>query len=308
MTIKDNQHMVSVILPVFNGEKYLKFAIESILNQTHKNFEFLIINDGSFDRSLEVISSYQDQRIKIINKSHSGHIEAYNAGFKNASSNFITIIDQDDICATDRIEKLLYNVIQNDLSLVGSWFNILNKEGTLITHREPPISHDRIRFELKYKNDTIFNPTIMIRKEVFIKYGYFDIKYNPSSDYEFYLRFCEKEKIANIPEYLYSWRINPNSISHSNANKVYSQTYFIAMRNLKKEEGNLTNGEFFYFSGLIAYYNNFLLKAVKNFIIALYKREHPRGILLYIFKSTVFAFPLKLARKFNLFNTRLWKF
>ena len=302
MTIKNNQHLVSVVLPVFNGEKYLRFAIESILNQTHINIEFLIINDGSSDESLMIIRSYNDERIKILNQIHMGHVSAYNTGFKNASSDFITMMDQDDICAKDKIEKQLKYMLQNDLSLVGSWFNILDKDGALITQRKPPISQDRIRVELKYKNDTIFNPTTMIRKEIFLKYGYFDIAYEPSSDYEFYLRFYEQEKIANIAEYLYSWRINPKSISHSNTKRVYAKTYLISMQNLKKEKKNLTNGEFFYFSGLIAYYNNFLIKAAKNLIIAQFSRKRPRGILLYILKSTVLAIPLKIARKFDLFN------
>jgi glycosyltransferase involved in cell wall biosynthesis len=118
---------VSVVMPVHNGEKFLREAIESVLNQTYTNFEFLLIENCSTDSSVEIIKSYNDQRIKLIVEEDCGIVQGYNRGFKEAKGEYIIVHDQDDISLPERIESQLYFLTRNKLDLCGSSFSIVNE-------------------------------------------------------------------------------------------------------------------------------------------------------------------------------------
>lgn len=122
--------LISVILPVYNGEKYLKEAIESILNQTYTNFEFIIIDDGSKDSSLEIIKEYEkeDERIVAVSRENKGLIATLNEGIEKAKGKYIARMDQDDISLPNRFEEQL-KIMENDKEIVvcGSWINVFGE-------------------------------------------------------------------------------------------------------------------------------------------------------------------------------------
>ena len=113
--------LVSVVMPVHNGEKFLREAIESVLNQTYKNFEFLIIENCSTDSSVEIIKSYNDSRISLIIEEDCGQVRAYNRGFKEAKGEYIFIHDQDDISHFERFEKQIEYITKNKVDICGSF-------------------------------------------------------------------------------------------------------------------------------------------------------------------------------------------
>src|SRR5690606_30041678 len=124
--------MITVLMPVYNAEKYLREAIDSVLNQTFKNFEFLIIDDGSNDASVEIIESYKDSRIRLIhNQTNSGISYTLNRGIHLSSFDLIARMDADDISHKQRLEKQYkYALKYSDYSLFSSWVRIINNDGT----------------------------------------------------------------------------------------------------------------------------------------------------------------------------------
>ena len=116
---------ISVIIPIYNGERFLSEALDSVINQTHKNLEIICVNDGSTDNSLDIINSYaqKDKRIKVIDKSNSGYGATVNLGIAATEGNYIAIFEPDDILHPNIYEKLLKEAIDNDLDVVKCNFN-----------------------------------------------------------------------------------------------------------------------------------------------------------------------------------------
>ena len=204
---------ISVVMPVYNVEKYLGKAIESILKQTFTNFELLILNDKSTDSSLEIIKQYQtkDSRIVIIDKEvNVGPAILRNEGFSLAKGRFIALMDADDISEANRFEKQISILINNpEIGVCGTWFTFFGtKKNKVVSHNE---KHDAIK--VSFLNSCgIGNPTIMLRKEVLN-----DLKFNnefvPAEDYDLWSRLLPKTKFYNIQESLLQYRWHSTNIS-----------------------------------------------------------------------------------------------
>lgn len=143
--------MITVLLSVFNGEKWLDKSIKSILNQSYKDFEFLIINDGSTDKSSEIIKSYakKDKRIKYLFHENIGLTKSLNKGLKLANREWIARIDCDDMANYKRLELQLNFVISNNLGLAGSYAKIIDEEGNIKRDGIVPTSHEEIFKNMK---------------------------------------------------------------------------------------------------------------------------------------------------------------
>ncbi len=289
--------LVSVVMPVHNGERFLCEAIESVLNQTYTNFEFLIIENCSTDSSIEIIKSYKDPRIRLIIEEDCGQVQAYNRGFKEAKGEYVFIHDQDDISHPVRFLKQLNYIKQNDADICGSYFKIIDKDNKIIGSQKIPIKNNDIKEQLLYKNYTIFNSSICINQKVFNEIGYFDKKFSPSSDYEFYLRGCDKFTYLNVPEFLYSWRIHNKQISTLNKKDTVEKSLYISLKYLNSSSKRYS--ELNYYKGLIFYYNNKLFKAFSYFIKTVTINNFSKPALRYLIITMFFGIPLKIMRKKN---------
>ena len=213
----DRFPFVSVIMPVFNGEKYLNEAIESILNQTYTNFEFIIINDGSTDTSEEIILSYKDSRIVYIkNPENYKLIQTLNIGFSLAKGRYIARMDADDISHPDRLQKQVQFLdVNEDYGLVGTGVNLFHgaNKSQLLYHTD----NASLKFALAFYCPFI-HPSIMLRKEVIKDMDVvFDSNYVHAEDYELWTRLSFITKMANLPEYLLDYRIHDAQISSLNS-------------------------------------------------------------------------------------------
>ncbi len=205
---------ISVIMPVFNSSKYLKEAIKSILNQSFKNFEFIILNDNSTDESLKIIKEFQliDKRIVLINKTENfGPSLLRNEGIEIAKAEFIAFMDADDVAFSHRFIKqieILKN--NNDIGLCGSWFKLFgeNIEDQIIKHYE---FHDdlKINFLLECY---IGNPTVMFKKSL-LKDLRFKNEFRVMGDYELWARFIHTTKFYNIQQVLLDYRWHQSNIT-----------------------------------------------------------------------------------------------
>jgi glycosyltransferase involved in cell wall biosynthesis len=214
--LEDNykNELISVILPVYNGEKYLKESIESILNQTYTNFEFIIINDGSKDSSLEIIREYEkeDERIVVVSRENKGLIATLNEGIEKAKGKYIARMDQDDISLPERFERQIKVIKNNNIMVCGTYTKIIDEDGKYIKDGIVPTQHDEIVKKLLECTNPLFHPTVMFKK--FDNIFYNELAHN-CEDYELWLKYTEIGKIENLPEYLLKYRIELNSITNS---------------------------------------------------------------------------------------------
>lgn len=196
---------VSVVMPVFNGEKYLVESIESILAQSFKDFEFIIVNDGSSDDSNRIIENFQSNDCRIININSTRNLgisKATNTGIKRSSGNYIALMDQDDISYPDRLEKEVKFLDGNpEIFVVGGNTLRLDENGGL--HGRKPVMYSPclIRWSLLFKN-VIQNPTVMMRREIFTDFNYTYEEFEPSQDYALWCKLNLKFWFSNLPDVL----------------------------------------------------------------------------------------------------------
>jgi glycosyltransferase involved in cell wall biosynthesis len=225
--------IATVLMPVYNGGKFIKEAIDSILGQTFRDFELLIVNDGSIDNSEEIIKSYHDPRIHLLtNKNNLGLIASLNVGLRAAKGHYIARMDQDDISMPDRLERQInYLNAHPDVGLLGTTYAI--KIGEVISSIAAVLlDHQDLCYQLLYKSP-FGHGTVMFRHELQNKLqGQW---YSPSAenaeDYDLWSRIALITKIANLPEVLYIWRDNPAGISSSRQLLQQKKRLEIARRN-----------------------------------------------------------------------------
>ncbi len=205
--------LVSVVIPVFNSEKYLVESIESIINQTYSNLEILIIDDLSTDDSWKIIEEYGKIDARIVpvkNKVNLNSAATRNVGIKKAHGKYICLHDSDDVSEPDRIQKQVnYLESHPDVHALGSNMLIIDCYSNIIGKRDyPTYSKDIKKVMLLF--DPIAQPTIMIERNLFDKVGYYNEKYSRAQDYDLWFRILEKYNIDNLNEYLVRYRRHSN--------------------------------------------------------------------------------------------------
>ena len=207
---------ISVLMPAYNSEQYVAEAIESILNQTFADFEFIIINDGSKDNTAKIIQEYakKDARIKFVNHTkNKGLIGVLNEGLDLARGEYIARMDSDDISLSMRFEKqVAYMDAHPECGVLGTWFQTFGNATNTVRHPE------RIRLLNILADQHVGHPTVMMRKSVLDKYGFrYDPNYKHAEDFELLSRMVMVTEIHNLPEILlrYRWAGTNISVIHS---------------------------------------------------------------------------------------------
>ncbi|HIP35303.1 MAG TPA: glycosyltransferase [Crocinitomix sp.] len=216
---------LSVILPVYNSEKYVYKAIESVLKQTFTNFELLVINDGSTDKSAQIIASFKDDRISIINnETNIGLTKTLNKGLDKARGKYIARMDADDICLPTRFEKQIEYLDNNpDIDVLGTAFEIFGNENQTVY---PPINSIEINLEL-YFNNIMCHPSIMLRKNSINDLKY-DDKYLHNEDWAFWLKCIQNGlKFSNLNTVLLKYRVQGQNISQQHKHTAFKRTTLI---------------------------------------------------------------------------------
>jgi len=206
---------ISVVMSVYNGEKYLEESIKSVLNQTFKNFEFIIINDGSTDGTDNILEKFrkQDTRIKMIRQKNVGLTKSLNKGVKLAQGKYIARIDADDIAMPERLEKQLEFMESNlRLGAIGCWYYMIDKDGKIIKKCKPPTELLKIKKSL-LNSVALIHPALMIKKEVLEKVNFYDEKFRYAQDRDLLFRIIEHYQQGIVPKFLLKFRYTNESIS-----------------------------------------------------------------------------------------------
>ena len=206
---------ISVVMSVYNDEKHLEESIKSVLNQTFRNFEFIIINDGSTDGTVKILEKVkkQDTRIKVIHQKNVGLTKSLNKGVKLAQGKYIARIDADDIAMPERLEKQLKFMESNLLlGAIGCWYYLIDKEGKILKKCKPPTENLKIKKAL-LNSAPLIHPALMIKKEVLEKINFYDEEFKYAQDRDLLFRILKYYQQGVVPIFLLKYRYTNESIS-----------------------------------------------------------------------------------------------
>jgi len=205
---------ISVIMSVYNGDKFLRLAIDSILKQTFSDLEFIVIDDASTDETSEILKSYDDPRLIVItNTENIGLTKSLNKAFQIATGQFVARQDADDISHPDRLTNQIAFLDNHlDYALVGTHAVLIDEYGKQIDTIEVPSDCQAIASTL-LTNNAFIHGSIMARKSAVVALGGYRENFRYTQDYDLWLRMSEYHTLANLPETLYSLRRLSNSIS-----------------------------------------------------------------------------------------------
>jgi len=223
---------ISVLMPAYNAEKYIGEAIESILNQTFKDFEFIIIDDCSTDKTWEIIQDYAKSNDRI--KSYQNEVNlklalTLNKGIDYCNSKYIARMDADDYSYPDRLGKQ-FNFMENnpEIGVSGGSMNVCDQFLNVKSSREYNLTDPEIRKNI-FRYSPFSHPLVIIRKEAFEELGKYDANFNPAEDYELWFRIGESYKLGNLKDCLLKYRVVEKSMTTGSTKRMELKT--IGIRN-----------------------------------------------------------------------------
>jgi glycosyltransferase involved in cell wall biosynthesis len=228
MSLNTKTPKISVIMSVYNEpEKYIKQSIESILNQTFEDFEFIVILDNPKNKVAEnIIGRYslEDKRIIFVkNKKNIGLTKSLNKGLSISNGKFIARMDTDDISHPKRFEKQISFLNNNEYNLCGTKVYFIDENGKIKKNLVSTINNNITKYEEIKRNIVKYNPfihpSLMFKKQILNEIGTYDENFKLAQDYDFLLRVCSKYRCCILPEKLLYYRINQKGLSHSKMNK-----------------------------------------------------------------------------------------
>ncbi len=245
---------ISVIMPAYNCGKYVTSAIKSILNQTYKDFEFIIIDDGSTDNTEEIIKGFKDERIIYKKTEHKGTSAALNYGLSLSKYDWTARIDADDLNVPSRLETQVKFLNENpDYDIISCWSVYFRDPDKILFLLREPVENRDIYEHLDLHN-RLNQSGVIYRKSVILEAKYNE-NYENNEDFELFYRIREKVKFYNIPQFMVYTRVRSNSRTYVTRNhNIYDFLFPPAFKCLMEAK---SKGEHFYWAATIAWLNYF---------------------------------------------------
>lgn len=251
---------ITVLLPVYNAEKYLAIAIESILHQTFTDFEFLIIDDCSTDSSWDIIQKYSKQDKRIVSLRNEVNLKGCNTlnkGLKLARGKYIARLDNDDWSYPDRFEKQFdFMESHPEVGIVGGVMELMNEAGNVIGKRTYHLTDGEIRKKL-FRYSPFSHPLVMFRKSILDQAGYYNPAYAPADDYDLYFRMGKLSQFANLPDVLLKYRVVKGSMTQNLTKRMELTTLMV--RRLYGNDGVYKSGLLDRFYSTLHYLSIFII-------------------------------------------------
>ena len=255
---------ISVVMTAYNGEKFIAQAVDSILNQTFKNFEFIIVDDYSSDQTYKIISSYQDPRIQLIrNKENLGQTKSLNIALEQSEGEFIARMDADDVSCPERL-AVQYEYLKNNphIAVVGTWCKDINENGKFIRTYKVPCDSLIIKMFLAVSGDLtvwcLSHPTVLMRREALEAVGFYTERPNTNKghpqDYDLWMKLARGYQLANIPQALLKYRILFNSDSRLYPKKQLDARFEITKDKIHYYLPSLKEDQLYSLARMIEYY------------------------------------------------------
>ena len=286
---------VSVVMSVYNGEKYVEEAITSILNQTFADFEFIIIDDCSTDASAKIIRSFSDSRIKYIRNTHNIKLAAsLNKGIQAASGEYIARMDADDISLKHRLQKQV-DFLDNhvNVGVVGAWVESFGNSGCIMKY---PSDFRTIFYAFILQINILAHPVAMIRKSIMIDNNiWYDPKFTTSQDYKLWNDLKYVTEITNIQECLLKYRCHDNSLTFKMREKQLRYMNAVIVREFKNNFGKF---DISYLKIIQREFSELCPNDICNYleVISTYDNERYKSKMIKLFLRC------KMRNKYNLYG------
>ncbi len=229
---------ISVLMSVYNGGRWIRKSINSVLSQSEGDFELIIINDGSTDDTASILGSYNDERLVILNQENMGLTKSLNRGLSIAKGEFVARIDADDICMQNRFYRQKTFLDENpDVVLVGSNAILIDENNNGIGNMVYPTSHDSLLKRLKKFKPVFPHSSIFFRKNIVISEGGYNPYFTRSQDSELYLRVSEKYALANLDQFLVKLRFSNDSLTYSDVDLQLKMGIAALINYYRRKEG-----------------------------------------------------------------------
>lgn len=219
---------VSVLMPVYNREEYVRAAVESILSQTFGDFEFIIINDGSTDGATDILREYaaKDDRIVLIEQENMGYVRALNRGLEVARGALVARMDSDDIAFAERLSiQTRYLAEHPDVVAVGGQAVAIDEDGSELYRISRPVAHATIdEFLLgagTERTGGLVHPSVTMRAAAVRAVGGYRPEFEPTEDRDLWLRLAERGALANVAATVLKYRVHPGAVSVRRAEQQY---------------------------------------------------------------------------------------
>lgn len=237
--MKNENLLISIILPVYNCEKYVSDSIKSILSQSYKKFELIIIDDGSIDNTKNIIRKFRDKRIKFFENNHCGLLKTLIFGVKKARGNYIARMDADDISHKDRIKKQLAQLLKSNSDICGCGFYTINKNSYLKRDYKVPLNENDIKMRLAF-TVPFCHGSILAKANIFKNYPYGTGNNKLLEDYSLWIKLNENGvKFTNIKEKLYYLREHSESLSKTDINNFRYNSQSLSLEFISKNQEDL---------------------------------------------------------------------
>ena len=244
---------VSVIMPVYNSEKYLAEAIESVLAQTFTDFEFVIVDDGSQDRSAEIARAYQarDERIRFIALGRNlGVADARNTAMEASSGCYIAVMDCDDVCLPQRLQQQVDHMRRNPaIGVLGAGAQAVSDELAPVYAFDLPQAHALIVINL-FVASFLIHPTVMMRRELLEAVGGYERGRRTAVDVELWSRLMWRTRFANLPETLLLYRRHAAQNHRTRDAASQAQAWEVRVRLLERLWGEAPHETLVRFEGM----------------------------------------------------------
>lgn len=199
--------LVTVLMPVYNGERFLVEALNSILGQTFRDFEFVIVDDGSTDETATLLGQVRDPRVRVLTQANGGMSAALNAGLATAVGIYVARMDQDDVARSERLATQVSFLQGNPkIAAVGSSFRTIDERGRCQGSAIVLVGNAELRRDL-FVRCPFGHGTVMARRDVMLDLGGYDGSKWPAEDYDIWRRLMTSRDVANVPALLYDYRV-----------------------------------------------------------------------------------------------------
>lgn len=214
-------------MPVYNAERYVGEAVESILEQTWRDFEFIVIDDGSTDRSLEILNAYaaHDPRLRIVSRPNTGYLLALNEGLLLCQGEYVARMDADDVAMPERLaQQIAFLDVHSECLMVGSALVRIDADGDILCEEHLPASHEEIEARLLLGLGAIGHPAALIHRQALVEVGGYREPYYGAEDHDLWLRLAERGRLANLPDALLKCRVHAGNFTFVNEERGRAAT------------------------------------------------------------------------------------
>lgn len=215
--------MISIILPTYNRAHVIKRSISSVIRQTYRDFELIIVDDGSTDNTKEIVNEFEDRRIKlVISESNHGQAHARNLGINQAIGEYIAFIDSDDEWMDDKCELQIDYIITNAADLIYTDAQVITNEGdTYVLHAPRLITTDLINKEFNdYQGRNIFVPSVLLKRSTLLNFDLFNENLKALEDLDFFTRYALSFRMIRYPQPLFLYYYNDHGNVSTNPQKI----------------------------------------------------------------------------------------